>query len=68
MALVASHKVIGFGGIGALEEDVVVRVGGNLKSTRRKYEVGVCFEELQKLLLEDLADTQFRARHYVSIF
>src|SRR5882724_6750465 len=68
MTLVARHKVIGFGGIGALEEDVVVRVSSNLKSARRKYEVAVCFEELQKLLLEAPADMQFRARQHVPIF
>lgn len=66
VSLVSSHQIISLG-VGAFEKDIVIWVAGHVKLVRRGHKVSVCFDELQKLLLNAFADAQFRARQYIAI-
>jgi len=62
MALIAGDQVVGAGGIGAFEENVIGGVGGDLKRSRGRDEMGPVFEDLKKLVPEPFANMEFRAR------
>ena len=49
VAGVSGNEVIGAGGVGTFEKDVVVQVRGNLKMPARMNEMGALFYELEKL-------------------
>ena len=51
VALVAGDEVVGAGGVCAFEEDVVVRVRGDLQQARWCDDMGAVFEELEQLQL-----------------
>jgi len=62
MALVAGDEIVRAGSIGAFEKDVVAGVGGELKRTRGRDEMGTVLDELKELKPETSADAEFRAR------
>src|SRR5258708_18390222 len=63
MALVAGYEVVGTGGIGTFEEDIVAGVGGDLKGWRGRDEVGAVSDELKEVKAEPFANAEVRARH-----
>ncbi len=68
MALVAGDEIVGTGGIGAFEEDIVAGVGSDLKGLRERDEVGAVSEELKELKAEPFANEEFRARQDCAVF
>src|SRR6266436_559117 len=62
MTLVTGYEIVRAGGIGALEEDIVAGVRGDLKRAGGKDEIGPVFNELKKLTTKSSADVQLRAR------
>jgi len=61
MALIASDQVVRPGGIGAFKENVIGRVGRDLKRAGGRDGMGSVFEELKKLLPEPFANMKFRS-------
>jgi hypothetical protein len=68
VALVAGDEVVGAGGVCAFEEDVVVRVRGDLQQARWCDDMGAVFEELEQLQLKAAADAEFRTRQHGAVF
>jgi hypothetical protein len=56
MALIASDQVIGAGGVGAFEENIIGGVGSDLKRAKRRGEMSAVLEELKKLVAEPFAN------------
>jgi hypothetical protein len=68
VAGIAGDEVVGAGGVGAFEEDVVGGVGGGCDAAGRGDEVCTVAEEVEKLAAEGFADAEFGAREDVAIF
>ncbi len=68
MALVAGDEVVGTGGIGTFEEDIVGGIGSDLKGLRGRDEVGAVSDELKELNAEAFANEEFRARQDCAVF
>ncbi len=61
MTLVAGDEIVGAGGVGAFEEDVVGGVGTDLKRLGGRDGVGAVLDELQELLPVSSADAELWA-------
>ena len=68
MFLIAGHKVVGAGGIGTFQEDIVVGVFGDFDTTARVYRIALVLQELQQLLPQTLANPQFRPGQNIRVF
>ena len=62
MALIAGDQVVRAGGVGAFEENVIGRVGRDLKRAGGHDEMGPVFQELKKLAPKPFANMKFRVR------
>jgi hypothetical protein len=62
MGLIPGNQVVRAGGVGTFEENVIGRVGGDLKQSGGRDEMSPVFEELKKLLPEPFANMKFGAR------
>lgn len=60
MPLISRHQVVGACPIGAFNEHVVPRVGGDLTETRGCHHVSMVLDQLQELLPQAFADLEFR--------
>jgi hypothetical protein len=61
MSLVPRHHVIGASGIDAFQEYVVVHVRRHLEPLRRSHATTAAPDELEELLVQALANFEFRA-------
>lgn len=68
VAGVAGDEVVGAGGVGTFEEDVVGGVGGGCDTAGRVDEVGAFAEKVEELAAEGFADAEFGAGEDVAIF
>ena len=68
VAGVSGNEVIGASRIGTFKKDVVVRIGGDLKTRAGTNAMGALFNELQQLLTGTFANLEFRAREHIPIF
>ena len=59
--LVAGNEVVSASGVGAFKKDVIVRIIGDMEPSGGRNEAGAVFDKGEKLLLETLSDSQFRA-------
>jgi hypothetical protein len=66
--LVASHQIIGTGGVGTLNEYIIAWVGRHLKRTGRFHETGPLLDQIDDLPLNALADSEFRTGQNVQVF
>jgi len=57
---VAGYEIVRAGGIGAFEQHVVGGVGGDLKRSRGRDEVGAVLKELKELKPESSTYAEFR--------
>src|SRR5438477_11890668 len=68
MLLVACNEVIGAGGVGAFDKDVIVWINRDLKWPRAGDEPGAVFDKCEELPLKALSDSEFRARQHIPVF
>jgi len=68
MPLIACDQIVRTGSIGALKEHVVVGVACDIQAAGRDDRIAVVFDELQQLLPETLANSQFRTAKDFAVF
>src|ERR1017187_10027251 len=68
MPLIDGNQVVRMCGIGALEKPIVIRVARDFKASRRGDNITVVPDELQQLLANPFANTQFLTREHIRVF
>jgi hypothetical protein len=68
MLLIARDQIVRARSVGTFKEHIVVGVACDIQAAARNDGIAVVFDELQQLLPETLADSQFRAAKDFSVF
>ena len=68
MHLIARDQIVRAGSIGTFKEHIVVGVACDIQAAGGNDDVAVVFDELQQLLPEALANSQFRAAKNLVVF
>ena len=67
MPLIAGNQVVRARRIGAFEKHIVIGVTGDFKAARRADNIAVVSDELQQLLANPFANTQFLTREHIRV-
>jgi hypothetical protein len=68
MLLIARDQIVGAGRIGTFKKHVVVEVAGDRQAAGRNDGIAAVLDELEQLLPEALANSQFRAAEDLAVF